>query len=193
MERNKSQKAFCIRPDTMLLKPVDFGNSTLVYESSQEPAFIPEKTSTIVQKSCLRHASTYDGRKKASKQLLGIKSKLPLVIDHVEGIYLFPIASHLKPDCVWIALSHVKSLKKVEKKETEVTFKDGQKVMVHASILVLFSQMHLAIELRKRLKMIDHDGIGKKAERKRWVNGQKKMIITFSDRKEREEETNSKR
>ncbi|OMP67115.1 competence protein ComK [Domibacillus epiphyticus] len=195
MVRNKSKKAdemFCIQSNTMLLQPVDSGQKTIVLESYKEPKLIHEKTFTIVRKSCLHYLSTYDGRKKASKQLLGVKTKLPLVIDHVGGIYLFPVSSHVKPDCVWISLAHVQNLNTVEKKQTEITFKDGQKAIVNASILVLFSQIHLAMELQKRTKRFGCGSTGEKVERKRWVSGRKGLMISFADRKEREEEKDSK-
>jgi competence protein ComK len=188
-----TDKLLLVQPTTLMLKPVQYGESTWIYVSDKKPVLINKKALTIIQKSCLHHLSTYDGRREASKQMLGVKSKLPVVIDSIDGTYLFPISSHLKPDCVWIALSHVKELKIIDKKKTEVLFKDGQKVMVNASLLVVFSQLELANELRKRTKIMTFSGITEKAARKKWVNGKKRMIISFLDQKEREQEKDSKR
>ncbi|MGG3449524.1 competence protein ComK [Domibacillus aminovorans] len=192
MTRNplkQAGKLLLVQSETLMLKPVQFGESTCtwMYESNKKPVLMNEKALTIIQKSCLHHLSTYDGRREASKLLLGTKSKVPIVIDHIEGIYLFPIVSHLKPDCVWISLFHVKELKIIDKKKTEVLFKDGQKVIVNVSMHVAFSQLALANELQKRTKIITFNGKIEKVERKKWVKGKKRMIISFSDWIEREQ------
>lgn len=181
-----ADKLLLVQSETLLLKPVHFGEQTMVYEKKKKPVLIPHKTLKIIKKSCLKHAATYEGRKKASMFILGTKTKLPLVIDSVEGTYLFPLASHLKPDCVWVAFSHVAALQEIDKKQTNIFFKDGQEALVKASLFVVWSQMNLTNEFLKRTETMDMDKPVEKVKRQKWITGKNKMMISFSEKRKKE-------
>lgn len=104
--------------------------------------------------NCTYFGSSYEGRIKSSQLLLGMKYKLPIVIEEKHEIIFFPTKSVKHKDCEWIALNNIYSY---EKKgfSTVVTFKSGIKIPFNISIesfenqLLRASKLHLIVKNRK--------------------------------------------
>ncbi len=110
--------------------------------------------SKFLNYNCTYFGSSYEGRLKSSKLLLGMKYKLPIVIEESKEIIFFPTKSTDHKDCEWISLNNIYSY---EKKgfSTVVTFKTGVKIPFNISIesfenqLLRASKLHLIIKNRK--------------------------------------------
>ncbi len=172
-----------VNESTLLLEPIQYGEHTKVYEKNREPILVKKTALKIIRQSCIRHLSTYNGRREASIKVLGMNRKVPLIIDNVRGTYLFPVSSHLKPDCAWITLAHIAELHKIAKKKTKVTFVDGQFVILNVSMLALFNQIMLTMTLYERVTAPSPLLFTKKISRSKYVYGAKKSHIVFSPTK----------
>lgn len=92
----------------------------------------------LLEKACLNHMSSMDGRMKAAKGLLNITMKPPFIIIPNEcGV--FPTESPDNLDCVYI-FNHLFTLEEVTKGETIITFMNGTKVQVKASKNTIIKQ-----------------------------------------------------
>lgn len=170
---------YVINENTLFLEPVRYGEYTKVYEKNSEPVMIKKTPLKIIRHSCIRHLSTYDGRREASAKVLGINRKVPINVDHLKGTYLFPTISHLKPDCVWITLSHLKYLEKVDKKQTKITFMDGQWIVIPVSPLAVHNQIMMTKELYERGNAETPSIRTEKVARAQYVVGVKENVISF--------------
>ncbi|MRH43942.1 hypothetical protein GH741_14965 [Aquibacillus halophilus] len=86
----------------------------------------------ILRDSCLRSGSTIEGRREATKKILGTNKKLPLTVNPGEGIYLIPTEAVKSKGCAWISYNQIK-LTSAKGNLTEITFKDGSTLIVDTS------------------------------------------------------------
>lgn len=95
---------------------------------------------SVIDRACCYYGSSYQGRLKASKYFLKIRSKVPIIMREKDMIIFFPIASPRRIDNVWVNYSNVVSYKK-EKEWVRVRFRDGEDVVFRVSFNVFNSQM----------------------------------------------------
>lgn len=50
---------------------------------------IPYSPLEVIKKSCHLYASSFEGRKEGTKELIGVTHKPPIVIDPIQSIYFF--------------------------------------------------------------------------------------------------------
>ena len=102
-----------------------------VIEKQQE-YFLPKTTYEVMEDSCAYYGSSYDGRLKGTKMILGSNYKLPVIIEETNDIIFFPTNGLGNDKCSWI------SLNQIEKYEpqggyTKVTFSGGKSVILKIS------------------------------------------------------------
>lgn len=122
-------------------KQLDYGS--LVMER-QSPAYLRKTPMQLVKQACLDHWATYDGRRQAVMQHLGIQRKVPIPISPEKGIYLFPTKSPQHADNCWISCQHIASIEKTQTANPHASiiyFTNGQNLPVHVSSRVLHGQM----------------------------------------------------
>ncbi|WP_050182729.1 competence protein ComK [Domibacillus robiginosus] len=183
---NQVNSEYVINERTLSLEPIRFGEYTKVYEKNSEPVMIKKTPLKIIRQSCIRYLSTYDGRREASTKVLGINRKVPVNVDHWKGTYLFPTISHLKPECTWITLSHLKFLEKIDKKQTKVTFTDDQFITVPVSPLAVHNQIMMTKALYERANAATASIQTEKVTRPQHVVGVKENVISFFYTRNRE-------
>jgi len=176
---NQVKNEYIINERTLSLEPIRFGEYTKVYEKNSEPVMIKKTPLKIIRQSCLRYLSTYDGRREASIYVLGINRKVPINVGDLKGTYLFPTVSHLKPECTWITLSHLKFLEKIDKKQTKVAFTDDQDIMLPVSPLAVHNQIMMTNVLYERANANTPFIQTEKVNRAQHVAGVKENVISF--------------
>lgn len=107
--------------------------------------------SKFINYNCTYFGSSYEGRIKSSQLLLGMKYKLPIIIEESREIIFFPTKSQEHVDCEWIALNNIKTFEK-KNFSTVVTFKDGMKTTFDISIESFENQFLRASKLQLLLK-----------------------------------------
>lgn len=103
----------------------------ICYKSKNECTVLEEKKEikikTNIQKfinyNCEYYGSSFEGRKKGSKSILGMKYKLPIIIEESREIIFFPTKAYEKEGCSWISLKNIISYEGNE--TTKVTFSSG--------------------------------------------------------------------
>lgn len=92
----------------------------------------------LLNKACIRYASTLEGRIEATKKMMNYLNKTPLLI-HPFEIGAFPTMSYKKLECVWI-FNHHFDVEELSKGISQLTLADGTCVTVNASKDVLLKQ-----------------------------------------------------
>lgn len=122
---------------------------TKVYE--EEAEYIVEKPANkIINFNCKFYGSSYDGRCEGTKSLIGITSKVPIIIEESRNIIFFPTTSVRNKQSAWVALNNIDSFHKNEK-NSYIVFKDGRKVDFNISVFSLENQYCRAIMLKSKL------------------------------------------
>jgi len=94
----------------------------------------------LLDKACIRYASTMEGRIHATRIFMKFPRKTPIVIKPGE-IGAFPTMSYKNLDCVWL-FNHHFDVDELGKGKSRVTFRNGTSVTVHVSKHVLEKQQH---------------------------------------------------
>ena len=85
---------------------------------------INKSTLEIIEDSCLYFGSTFEGRCKGTKKLLGYSYKLPIIIEESKSLIFFPTASPRFNKCSWLSLHNVDKFVPLSN-GTRVLFKNG--------------------------------------------------------------------
>ena len=126
-----------------------------VIEKKQE-YFLPKTSFEVMEDSCSYYGSSYDGRLKGTKMMLGGNYKLPIIIEETNDIIFFPTNGSGNTKCSWI------SLNQIEKYEpqggyTKVTFIGGKSVVLKIS----YSSFEMQLLRATRLQDLLHKRIEK--------------------------------
>ncbi len=127
---------FVINPLTLAILPMEYEGKlySKVYQLDEETElFVPFKPLDLIKSACITYGSSYEGRKDASRYLIGITHKIPISIDPTNSIYFFPTNSPDKSTCGWIAYDHVKTYSKVDTSNTLVTFHNNVSIVIPIS------------------------------------------------------------
>lgn len=91
----------------------------------------------LLNRACLRHHSSKEGREEAARKLLNFHQKPPFLIS--EDIAVFPTRSSKHPDCMWI-FSHFFKAEALEKEKTKITFQNETVIEVPVSLYTVKQQ-----------------------------------------------------
>lgn len=137
-----------INSSTQAIVPID-DNKSMVYE--EEGEYIVDKSSNqIINYNCNFYGSSYDGRCEGTRSLIGIKSKLPIIIEESRSIIFFPTNSIRRKQSTWIALNKISSFHK-DDKNSYIIFTDGRKIDFNISMFSLENQYCRAVMLKSKL------------------------------------------
>ena len=135
-------------------------NTCALVAKSEDNILIIEKEgeielSTKMQKfinyNCEYYGSSFLGRLKGSKSLLGMKYKLPIIIEESREIIFFPTKAYNSESCDWISLNNIVDYENHNLK-TLVTFNNNQKYLFDISIDSFENQVLRATKLLLILK-----------------------------------------
>ena len=140
---------YFINEDTLLLFPKNKDN-TIIYDITGQYT-INKNIFTIVDESCQYYGSNYNGRYVSAKKTLNMDYKLPIIVDEVKEVVLFPTCSPKLDECIWICVNNIENYCKKEKK-SNIKFINGETHEVNISINVLENQILRASMLLMKLK-----------------------------------------
>ncbi|MDQ0243721.1 competence protein ComK [Bacillus fengqiuensis] len=118
-----------IKHQTMIL---DVDGSFLTSKS-------PER---LFEEACLKHGSTYEGRRQAVIHVRQYWKRTPFAIAPLFGMYVFPSASPRDLDCVWLFAHHVLDIlpDAMNKQHSIVKFRNDKELPVKATATFLDNQ-----------------------------------------------------
>ncbi len=140
---------YFINEDTLLLIPKD-KKTTKIFDINGE-YIIKKNIFTVVEESCQYYGSTYNGRYVSAKKTLDMDYKLPIIIDEVKEVVLFPTCSPKLSKCIWICVNNVENYSK-SKKNSIIKFINGKNCEVDVTINILENQILRATLLLMKLK-----------------------------------------
>jgi competence protein ComK len=85
--------------------------------SKQSPIFLLNQT-------CIKYGSTFDGRRKSTRILLKTDKKIPIPVIPQLGVYMIPTAAAASKRCVWLSYYRIKEYKE-HNEQTIIFFDDG--------------------------------------------------------------------
>ncbi|MBQ8892706.1 MAG: competence protein ComK [Bacilli bacterium] len=137
-----------INKDTCAILNINNEVSKII-ENEQE-YFLPKKSFEVMEDSCAYYGSSFDGRLKGTKMILGGNYKLPIIVEESNSIIFFPTNGTNNEKCSWI------SLNKVEKYEpkggyTKVTFFGGKSIVLKITCTSFELQLLRAARLQTLL------------------------------------------
>lgn len=134
-----------INDETIIIEPYDIGKSK-VYEYEDE--FIVNMIPlTIVKNSCLFFGATYEGRKEASKDILGIDMKAPIIVEETRNIIFFPVNGCLSKNSLWISYQNLLKYSKVDSNTSLLYFKGSKSKKVNVKYNLIDNQIIRCIKL----------------------------------------------
>lgn len=137
----------------MAVVPIKYGSK--IYSKimkTNDEFIVPFRPIEVIKRGCEYYASSYEGRKEGTKNLIGVTHKSPIVIEPVQSIYIFPTASPNQQHCYWISHEHVLLYQRIDKKHTEVVFSNKQVIEVPISYRSFENQMLRTALLRTKME-----------------------------------------
>lgn len=93
----------------------------------------------LLKENCLYYGSSLKGRREAIKRNFGFMTKIPIVIDLKNGIFMFPTSSVRNTDCIWLNYYSIHHYEPQDNR-TYILFKDGTSIFVNASYTIIDMQ-----------------------------------------------------
>jgi len=121
-----------------------------IIEKDQE-YLLPKRTFEVMEDSCAYYGSSFEGRIKGTKMVLGSNYKLPIVIEDSNDIIFFPTSGANNEKCSWIALNKV-SKYEAYKGYTKVTFTSGKVIILKMTVTSFEMQLLRAARLQTLIK-----------------------------------------
>ncbi|WP_280530141.1 competence protein ComK [Oceanobacillus sp. J11TS1] len=142
--------SYIINENTMAILPSHSKkHASKVYELKEDLIHsFKEKPFTIVEQNCMRHFSSYTGRRESVLYHTDFAKKTPIPISSNRGIIAFPTMGITHKDCAWIFYRHVFDVKE-RGSGCVVIFKNGTELFQSLSRERFLKQI-------VRCKALDH-------------------------------------
>jgi competence protein ComK len=139
-----------ISSETLAIIPIDNYCSKVIEKDS---TIIVSKTPMqIIEDSCSFFGSSYGGRAKGTKKLIGVSHKAPIIVEESREIIFFPTSSPRLYECCWVSLKNIERYKKQENSAL-VLFNNGYILELTMSYGSLDNQVLRATRLESVLRM----------------------------------------
>src|SRR5690625_2467933 len=142
-----------VTPLTMaVLSKKDEGGKTNTFVLEETRDYTVYTTPTkVIDEACKFFGSSLQGRLEGTKDISKITHKAPIAIDPSSGMYFFPTASPTNNNCSWINHSYVVEINPIGKRKTEITFKNGRRIIVNVSYGSMLNQLQRTAQFRYSL------------------------------------------
>ena len=131
-------KDYEINRSTLILIPLDEDKTNVIEDSRELIVNLP--IMKIIDNSCRFFGSSYDGRLIGTKEILGVSSKAPIIIEESKRIIFFPTTSPRVGSCIWISLNNIKDYRK-NKEKISIDFSCGKTINLDISYNVIDNQV----------------------------------------------------
>ncbi len=142
-------ESYEINADTCAIVNISDDVSKII-EKDQE-YLLPKSSYEVMEDSCNYYGSSYEGRVKGTKKILGSSYKLPIIIEESNDIIFFPTGGLNNEKSCWISLNNVLSYEKY-RGYTKVTFLNGKDLILKISFKSFEMQLLRATRLQNLIK-----------------------------------------
>ncbi|MDD2469575.1 MAG: competence protein ComK [Bacilli bacterium] len=141
--------AYEISSETLAIIPIENFCSKVI---EKDNTIIVSKTPMqIIEDSCSYFGSSYFGRAKGTKKLIGVSHKAPVIIEESKEIIFFPTRSPRLYECCWVSLKNIDKYKK-QASNSLVFFNNGHSLELDMSYGSLDNQILRATRLESVLR-----------------------------------------
>lgn len=105
----------------------------------------------VMENSCEYYGSSYQGRLKGTRAILGSSYKAPIVVEESNELIFFPTESPNSDTCTWFSLNNIASYEK-SGGFTKVTFTNGKSIFIKMSTGCFETQVLRANRLGSLMK-----------------------------------------
>ena len=141
-------ESYEINKDTCAIINID-DDVTKIIEDTQE-YLLSKRSFEVMEDSCTYYGSSFEGRLKGTKMMLGASYKLPIIIEESNNIIFFPTNGNNNSKCSWISLNKVSSFEP-QGGYTKVTFNCGKSIIVKITYTSFEMQLLRATRLQNLL------------------------------------------
>ena len=138
-----------INEETLAIMPIS-KEKVRVYEIDNS-FIVNQNIQKIMEDSCKYFGSSYEGRKKGTKDMIGVTYKAPIIIEESKEIIFFPTSSSRYNNPAWISLNHIKRYYK-KGKLIVIEFQSGEKIELNISYGIIDNQILRATRLESVLR-----------------------------------------
>ncbi len=152
MLQEKLIEDYEINPRTMFIIPVKYGSKTYSKIYEVDDVFLsPLSPLEIIKRSCNYFGVDYESRRKGSRNIIGNKRKLPIVVELFNHLLFFPTLSPCSKECIWIAYEQVKDYQRIGPLESLIIFYNKQSHRFPVPYSTIEAQMFKTSLLKTRL------------------------------------------
>lgn len=151
MKKKSIIQNFELSSNVVLLRSIGENETELI--SFNDTVIIPMNSKTIIDKNCKLFGSSLNGRIESSREWLGYDYKLPIIIDEVRNLVLFPTRSVDSPKNIWVSYNAIEDYNQT-KNGIELILKNGNTIIIKESFNVFESQFIRASKLHKRIEKL---------------------------------------
>ncbi|KOO49590.1 competence protein ComK [Viridibacillus sp. FSL E2-0187] len=147
---------FTLSFSTFALMPVFEGNHIYTRVVEKEREFLVDaRPSRVIHKSCSDYGTSFKLATNKSKEYLGARHKLPIVVayDYGTPCIFMPTLSPSSHYNVWFAMHAIEFFEDAGPSKSLVSFKNGQDVEVDVSVITMRTQLAMAYFLQQRFEI----------------------------------------
>lgn len=134
-----------INAETLLIIPIGKGKSKVYeYDGEYEVNMSPL---AIIKNSCLYFGSSYEGRKDAIKDMIGVDMKVPIIIEDGKNIIFFPTSSCINRSSIWVSYQNLLKYSKVNEFSTILYFRNNRSIQVNTKYNLIDNQIIRCVKL----------------------------------------------
>lgn len=142
-------KNYEINSETYAIMPENNNTSKII--AGNETIIVNKSVKELLKYNCKYYGSTLNGRTEASKYALGMKYKLPIILEETREMIFFPTTSPEIKECIWISLNNILKYEKNDF-QSKITFINGTELVLDISYPSLENQILRATKLLLVLK-----------------------------------------
>lgn len=130
---------FQISGTTLAVIPISKYKTKIIEKDNEY--IINENAFQIMDYNCRYYGSTYEGRTKGTKTIIGCEYKLPIIIEESQNIIFFPTSSPYSEDCCWISFNNIDRCE-LNGDKMKIIFKNNIKLDINLSKRIIDSQIY---------------------------------------------------
>ena len=141
---------------TLLLIGIDDSSTRVV--TFDNDIIVKDCCKNIINNSCKFFGSSLAERIKATRRLINVSSKSPIIVEESRSIIFFPLKSTREKCNIWISFNNLEKYEKRDK-YTVIFFKNGKQIELDFSYYIVDNQvtrsLMLDYEINKRRKSLE--------------------------------------
>lgn len=135
--------------ETLAIIPIENFRSKVI--EKDDTIIVNRTPMQIIEDSCSFFGSSYFGRAKGTKKIIGVSHKAPIIIEESKEIIFFPTSSPRLYECCWVSLNNIDKYNKQENNAL-ILFNNGYLLEVDMSYGSLDNQVLRATRLESVLR-----------------------------------------